>query len=552
MGLASLISITDDRSQVQLAIGPVSSPICEEDILTQLRNLNCFTYFQFGHEIKRAVSSINKLEPDSKVMGAVVIAERRDATLVIKAEQGGMQASVTVIGACGGAHISFQQLLIALKSNGIVRGITRRLAERFVKDAQQLFPGEKHTQLIAKGKLPIDGEDAKFVPSVLDLKERILRPKALENGKVDMRDLGAIATVTEGTELMRRYPPTDGVPGYKVTGDVLEAKPGQMKAFQIFAGSEIDAKDENRLISTRSGLPVIKDKGVEVEEALVLKNVDISTGHLHFEGSILVSGDIQPGMKVTASGSVSVGGFVESAEIKAQGHVIIGKGVIGRLNKDEQTYSCEIESGGEIAGVFAQYTKMSAQGNIHFTSQVLHCDIHTRGKVIVSDQNRRNGTLSGGQITSFLGVDVINLGSASGTETLLICGEQIAALRVQSQQLQSQLDESHQKFMQVKQAAKKLLLLQRDQRPDEMVNKLKQSHLLLSEQSNILRLELGQVREAMDASFKSVMIYVRNRLYPGVNVGFDQDELRITQERSPSIIHYHGQKVMLSPLLSSQ
>ncbi|MCZ8498672.1 FapA family protein [Vibrio lentus] len=57
----------------------------------------------------------------------------------------------------------------------------------------------------------------------------------------------------------------------------------------------------------------------------------MSTGHVKFKGNVFVSGNIEPGMIVKATGCIiTVGGFIESAEVQAQGDIKVAKGITGR------------------------------------------------------------------------------------------------------------------------------------------------------------------------------------------------------------------------------
>lgn len=92
--------------------------------------------------------------------------------------------------------------------------------------SQQLKSGESYTQPVAIGKRPKEGKDAQFIPLVADPRDRVLKPQASgPNGKVDMRDLGAVVTVGENEQVMRRIPAKPGENGYTVTGAIIPPRP---------------------------------------------------------------------------------------------------------------------------------------------------------------------------------------------------------------------------------------------------------------------------------------------------------------------------------------
>ncbi|MCV5244583.1 FapA family protein, partial [Escherichia coli] len=90
-------------------------------------------------------------------------------------------------------------------------------------------------------------------------------------------------------------------------------------------GTEISKQDPNLLIASVSGTPLIKDKTIEVDNALCLNSVGVNTGHVKFKGNVIIGGNIESGMIVKATGSITVGGFIESADVQAQDDIQVGK-----------------------------------------------------------------------------------------------------------------------------------------------------------------------------------------------------------------------------------
>jgi uncharacterized protein (DUF342 family) len=183
-----------------------------------------------------------------------------------------------------------------------------------------------------------------------------------------------------------------------------------------------------------SGQPVENRNGMQVDDMLQIKDVDVRYGHVNFKGSVLITGDVHEGMEVKASGDVTVMGFVESASIEAQGDVIVSKGVIGRLIKEHEL-STKIKATGQICAQFVQYSHLEALGNILVTKQLLHSNSTSGDTITVSDPQGRRGDLVGGIATAAKGIRAIAFGATAGTKTELFCAMHQGELKQELKEL---------------------------------------------------------------------------------------------------------------------
>lgn len=308
-------------------------------------------------------------------------------------------------------------MLAALKEAQIVRGVKKQTLQKLLTASARLKPGEYLEVPIAAGKWPIPGEDSKLAYLVQDSKSRVLRPQEREDGTVDMRDLGKMITVQEGQPLAKRIPPTKGIDGFRVTGEILTTTPGRDVPTRLFPGSKYSAKDENVIVAEIAGMPILHPDGVEVDNALCMKSVTVATGHVDFEGSVVINGDVNSGMKVKATGSITVGGVVEMAMLEAGGDIVIHNGVLGRQVQADQELTTSLKAKGSIVVKFAQYANLRAKGDINISQHAMHCRTFTEGNLVVCDETKRHGTLTGGKHVAQCGIKVLTLGAASGTAT---------------------------------------------------------------------------------------------------------------------------------------
>ena len=147
-----------------------------------------------------------------------------------------------------------------------------------------LFRSNTYCTVIAYGEKHEHGVDATLEVLIKDASDR--RPITDEYDRVHYLEKGDFPYVEEGEHLLRRHPPTKGKPGFTVDGKTLRAKDGKDLQFRLKDASVVIAEDdENLLLAAIAGMPVIYDKGAQIEETLKIENVDLGTGHVRYRGS---------------------------------------------------------------------------------------------------------------------------------------------------------------------------------------------------------------------------------------------------------------------------
>ncbi|PSU33592.1 DUF342 domain-containing protein [Photobacterium lutimaris] len=545
------LRIADDGQSVLFAANADNQSVPTRELLIeQLISLGAEKFYFYEKAIDSALAVTirdDEPSPETAYPEPIVIAERRNASLVVKTDSDFMRAAITVTAPYGGNHATGADILEALKQNRIVKGIRKTQLHQLLQRAQSLQPGEKLTLPVAFGRLPENGVDVRFESLVDDASQRILKPQATDDGKVDMRDLGELITVRAGQTLMRRIPATEGVAGFTVEGKALPAKPGKDSEFQPGDGTIISEQDSNLLLAEKSGIPVAKPRGMQVDEALTLKGVNVATGHINFDGSILITGDVTPGMKVTASGNITVAGFVELAELKAGGDISIIKGIIGRKLEGNKL-GCTIEAAGSVTSKFAQFADITCGQNALFTLHVLHSTIHAEGEVIVMDQFKRQGSLSGGVTEAGYSIRAINLGALSGVPTVVTAFTKFECLLQQLQDKHHDYQVELQNVEKIKQAKLKLLKLPEHRRPVELSERINNAAEQHKSQIDLLHADYQQLRGEYDELRSRVTITALNRLYAGVQSCLEKEHLLITQDHGPSKLHIFEHVFQCSPL----
>lgn len=426
-----LIELNSDKTKAELRLIPnVHGPVTHEDIMRLLSLPEFAALFPLEPAITKTVAKINSLcnQDDGKFELYTTLAERRDGSIAIEISPDKMQASLKLTAAWGGKQIDLPEILTHLKKNNVCMGLSKLKIQALLKQLSTLKPGEVCQSEIAQGKAPVNGLNAVLERKVFLARERLLQPQEREDGSVDMRNLGAMIVVKANDLLMVKHLATEGTPGYNIKGEVLKQKPGKDAVLQVGTGTAFHPKDPNKLIATVPGQPVETRTGMNVDDVLQLKDVDISTGHVTFKGSILITGDVHEGMIVKSSGDITVMGFVDSATLEAEGDVTVSKGIIGRQIKANE-YSTNIYSQGQISAQFVQYSQLVAKGNILVTKQLLHSNTKTAGSLTVSDPSGRRGDLVGGVAHAEKGITAVVIGATAGTKTDVYCAMGQAELK---------------------------------------------------------------------------------------------------------------------------
>lgn len=336
----------------------------------------------------------------------IVVARREDAAITAEVAPDASCAWLAISAARGGAPARAEDALQVLSAAGVVFGLD-------VDAVRSACAGGTDARIeAARAQPPTHGEDTRFELLVADTRSRA--PKVDERGLIDFHELGDIPIVSAGQVLMRRHPPAPAVDGRTVRGETLPARKGVDEGFDLgLRGCAVDAADANLLLARCNGQPVHSRNGVAVEEVLRLKNVNLATGNVHFDGTVEIAGDISPGMTVQASGDIIIGGLVEGARVEAKGSVKIGGGVIARSH---------VEAGGSVDARFAENATIRAGTVLAIEQMALHCDLEAQNQVAIGAASGRRGRLVGGTTRAMLRVSVPQLGSAAGGITRVQVG----------------------------------------------------------------------------------------------------------------------------------
>lgn len=344
------------------------------------------------------------------------VAELSDGEFEIVVSEDALTASLSVMPARGGRPVELAEVVEALGKEEIRTGLDQDKLHRVVSHAD----GRVH--VIAQGQAPENGADAWFEPLVPEMVDRSPHIDEVSQ-RADFRDLGGVITVGPGDALIRRHPPTRGTPGEDVYGRAVAAEPGKDRQFKAGAkGVAVDDDDPDCLVATIGGQPIWKGDFVMVSPTLDLEQLDLSTGHIDFNGTVRVQGDVAHGMRISAVDDIQIGGVADGATLLAGGDVLVQGGVIGQRRAGGTQFNALVECEGSLQARFLEHVQVRCGAEVMIHDLVVHCDIEAGEKIVVGAQNTRKGHVLGGRYEAFELIRAVQLGNESSVETRVRVG----------------------------------------------------------------------------------------------------------------------------------
>lgn len=507
-------------------------------------------FFIFDENIINALNSYKSAVKNN--VSSIIenrIGERRDPQIKCRIVEDQLSAYITITTGYAGKLPTVRSLIKKLDSSGIKRGISKKRLASLVEQCTLALPGEVFEELIAKGLPPRAGKSSQLKPLVQNALDRILKPQTVGTERVDMRNLGAIISVKKGTELLRRMPPTEGRHGYSVGGDVINAKSGEWIKFRPGDGTVISDSDENLLLADISGMPKFKDQKMWVDDIFICKGVNVGTGNVDYDGSVLVNGDVTEKMEINATGDVTVNGFVESATIHAGGDIIITEGAMGKVNDSATEYSTSLTSKGSVHVQHGQGLDIKCTGNVTVGRQLAYSRINCRGKVSVGAIDNPNGNIFACTIKCQDTVAAGTLGAVSGSNLSVDFSEGFNTLL----ERKDTLDELLKKIKQNNtRHFERMNIINSKFIPEDMQGRVDEANQLFENESQLLQWlenKATEMRKAKDKYQTDIKLMANKRVYPGVVVKLNNRTWRAEREYDRAKICFHGHQWHFEPLI---
>ena len=478
-------------------------------------------------------------EPNDERM--LVVASRHDATLTVTVSDDKMLATGELTLAQGGKVLDIDAAKQQLVKAGIARGYKQAFLEKLLQQQFELPAGKTVQGLLAKGRRPTDGQPSILLPQVQTLKEHLKKPKLLEDGSVDMRDFGKLASVEPGALLIRQQPATPGKEGFTVTGDVLPAKAGESTPLIAGDGAEISKKNPLELISTIAGVPVDILNGMRVDDIFTIADVTVKSGHINFDGSVIVTHNIEPGMKVTAKGDITVMGTVESGELTALGNITIKQGVIGH-QLDDKTLSCKIVCQGDIHLSHAQYSHL-AGNNIIIERQASHNEMKARKLLQIGQADNPQGKLFGGEILDAGMIIAGEIGNESGAKMLINMAASGQTITTETDDCLKELAKTDEQLDTLQATIEKADLLKDAEKKKLLLAKIGATQAHYCQQAEQLEKRLTSLEQNLYELLNNANLSVNKALHSGVEIHIFDKVLKTNRNYPPCNVKLNEGKI---------
>jgi uncharacterized protein (DUF342 family) len=550
LGITLKVDDTDQYLDLDISPDLVQMKIEVNAIHELIQKSEFKHFFIFDENIIDAISSYKSAQKNN--ISAVIenrIGERRDTQIKCRIVEDQLGAYLTITSGYAGKLPTVNSLIKELDTSGIKRGVSKKRLTSLVEQCTQALPGEVFEELIAKGLPPRVGKSSQLKPLVQNALDRILKPQTVGSARVDMRNLGAIICVQKGTELLRRMHPTDGRNGYSVGGDVIKAKSGEWIKFRPGDGTVISDGDENLLLADIAGMPKFKDQKMWVDDIFTCKGVNVGSGNVDYDGSVLVNGDVTEKMEICATGDVTVNGFVESATIQAGGDIIITEGAMGKVNDSATEYSTSLTSKGSVHVQHGQGLDINCNGNVTVGRQLAYSRINCRGKVTVGAIDRPNGNIFACTIKCQNALTAGTIGAVSGSNLSVDFSDGFNTLLERKDTLDELL-------MKIKQNNirhhERMNIINSKFIPQDMQGRVDEANQMFQNETQLLQWLENKAKEMHNSKEKyqtDIQLIGNKRVYPGVVVKLNNRTWRAEREYDRAKICFHGHQWHFEPLI---
>jgi uncharacterized protein len=294
------------------------------------------------------------------------------------------------------------------------QGVARMASEAEIQGALNTFNQDRlpATVPVARGRPPVPGRDGSLA-MLIDPEPDI--PLPAPDGSIDFKAFSFFRTVQKGARLAQVLPPTPGEPGINVLGEEVEPPPGKPFGKEPGRNTALEGVDPAFLVATASGRLAMRVGVPEVVEVLdVSGDVSLKTGNIDFPGAVRVAGDVHSRMQIRSEGDVEVVGTVEDSFIRSDGAIVIKGGV-----------------NGTGAGLIKSRLSSVTIGYLHNQRIESHSHIVVYNEIINSELLARKTitmkfgkfTVLGGHLLAGESMDLFNVGSETGTKTMLEVGK---------------------------------------------------------------------------------------------------------------------------------
>ncbi len=304
----------------------------------------------------------------------------------------------------------YRELPPSIKFDDVVKLIHRsKITHGNIEDIliSEYFYCEKpweNSIIIARGKEAVTGRNAS-----VEYHFKINYLKAgneKDDGTIDYKDRGDIPHVSPGDLLVEKTPLTPKKNGYDIFGNEILAP--DVKDIPIRTGNGACFSDDGlKILAKAEGQPQLTFDGKisVIQEKIIKGNVGLETGHVNFDGNLIVRGVVKPDFKIKCAGLTTK--EIGAATIIATGDIIVQGGINGATIKTE----------GSVYAKYISNSKISAYGDVIVTKEIIESQVQTSGRCSTG-----KGKFISSNISSKLGIETGDIGTEKSIPCILKIG----------------------------------------------------------------------------------------------------------------------------------
>ena len=414
----------------------------------------------------------------------------------------------------GGKKMTYDDVMDALTAKGVRYGIKHEDIRRMIDD------DEYDSQIVAAHmKAPVDGIDGKvrlLYSTEVDLKPKSSDSEGDDGGIVDLKDLGYVRIVDEGTVIAEMTPPTEGIPGIDVRGVEIRQTKGRKVDYKLGENTVL-SEDGTKVIAAQTGHLVYEKGGFAVKTTLVIpRNVDSSIGNINFLGDVVVKGEVCEGFKISSGKSVVVTGNVNGAVIEAGEEVVSKRGIINST----------ITAHKNITALFCEFSKLTCDGDLSSQS-FLNCEVYCAGVMTAGKR------LIGGKYICLHNLEAGSIGNSSYIPTDVILGDN-AILSEDKKELERQIASADSDIAKCTQvidflSGKKKELKRLSDENEELLGKMLKSRIQLQHTKKQVTKQIAEIDKKLE-NIQYYQVECRGTIFPGSRIVINDKSISVTRE----------------------
>lgn len=362
--------------------------------------------------------------------------------------------------------------------------------------------------IAAQGLPPVAGNNA-YIDRKFDLSEKG-RPVVDEYDRVDYKNMNLFVLIKANETLAIRIPQTKGTPGKNIFGEVVPAQNG--RPIPMPAGKNTKVIGENQLVAAINGQIVDTGSKISVDPRLeITSSVGVATGNIDFDGTVTISGDVQQGFSVKATGDIEIKGSINGAEVVGR-NIVVGGGLTGAERG-------KIQSEQDVRIAFVENGVIEAGGDINIMKFALHSTLRAGKKIIVEG---KQGQLTGGLTVAGEEVLAKYIGNNANVVTRVSVGID-PNLQKEYHEVCKNYKEGKKKLLHITQTLNTLSKLDINSLPQsrvDQINALTRSQFPIAGQLKRDEKKITELEEKLK-EMKNGRVRVDDTMYPGVRLSIN-------------------------------